>query len=208
MSQFRIPNFLFHLLALVFAGLSTPDASATKPSHFTATTWGMESGLPHPRVKALAQTEDGYLWAATPGGLARFDGQRFKVFDEKEHPLLRDVSALGSGRDNRLWLGIGAGAIVEFRDGRFRTVLPAGTPGLEGGIMILAEDRDGLLWITTGRFRVGILRNGSLEMISDRWKGDAGPVFQARCTRDKRVIVNSAVGLWDVDKDALQPIVR
>jgi len=35
-------------------------------------------------VRAIAQTADGYLWFATFGGLARFDGMNFTVFDGSE----------------------------------------------------------------------------------------------------------------------------
>ncbi|HEX7260698.1 MAG TPA: two-component regulator propeller domain-containing protein, partial [Luteolibacter sp.] len=196
------------VLALLAAFGWAEQIMAEKSGKFMVRTWGMESGLPHPRVKALAQTDDGYLWAATSRGLARFDGQRFVVFDDTVHPGLREVSALASGRDNRLWLGCENGAILECREGRFRTVLPADTPGLGKTIMILAEEGNGHLWITTGNFRVSVLRNGSLDQLSERWVGSFGSGFQARCTRDKRLIVNSHLGLWEPVNDSLRSIIR
>ena len=44
--------------------------------------WQTEQGLPQNTVYAIAQTADGYLWFATIGGLARFDGVRFTTFKE------------------------------------------------------------------------------------------------------------------------------
>jgi Two component regulator propeller len=39
-----------------------------------------DDGLPQNSVTSIAQTADGYLWLGTFGGLARFDGQHFRVF--------------------------------------------------------------------------------------------------------------------------------
>jgi hypothetical protein len=48
---------------------------------FAVRAWQIDDGLPDNRVQAIAQTPDGYLWAGTGAGLARFDGVRFTVFD-------------------------------------------------------------------------------------------------------------------------------
>ena len=44
--------------------------------------WTTDDGLPQNTVSAILQTRDGYLWLATAGGLVRFDGLRFTVFDK------------------------------------------------------------------------------------------------------------------------------
>jgi ligand-binding sensor domain-containing protein len=43
--------------------------------------WGAKDGLPPRTIRAITQTADGYLWLATDGGLVRFDGVSFHVFD-------------------------------------------------------------------------------------------------------------------------------
>src|SRR5215470_1483526 len=43
--------------------------------------WTTENGLPQNSINDILQTQDGYLWLATNGGLVRFDGVRFVVFD-------------------------------------------------------------------------------------------------------------------------------
>ena len=54
------------------------------PGH-AVSRWEMKDGLPLNKVRAIAQTPDGYLWVGTFNGLARFDGVRFKVFDGNGH---------------------------------------------------------------------------------------------------------------------------
>ena len=48
--------------------------------------WSTEEGLPQSSVHSVLQTQDGYVWVATEGGLARFDGWSFTVFDRKTEP--------------------------------------------------------------------------------------------------------------------------
>ncbi len=43
-------------------------------------TWGVDQGLPQGTVYALAQTADGYVWAATQEGFVRFDGTEFLTY--------------------------------------------------------------------------------------------------------------------------------
>lgn len=55
-------------------------AAQSQPRHVRES-WSTAQGLPQSSVRALVQARDGYLWLATFGGLARFDGTRFVVFD-------------------------------------------------------------------------------------------------------------------------------
>ena len=45
--------------------------------HFTD-----DNGMPQNSVRSLAADAEGFVWIATENGLARFDGQRFNVFDK------------------------------------------------------------------------------------------------------------------------------
>jgi hypothetical protein len=50
--------------------------------------WTIDNGLPQNSIQAMVQTRDGYLWLSTLGGLARFDGVRFRVFNRANTPQL------------------------------------------------------------------------------------------------------------------------
>lgn len=83
--------------------------------------WSTEEGLPQSSVHAIAQTRDGYLWAATEGGLARFDGERFKVFSSSDVDAFGsdDLCCLAEGAGDELWVGTADG-VVRMEKGRFR----------------------------------------------------------------------------------------
>ena len=128
--------------------------------------WHIEDGLPDGHITALAQTPNGYLWVGTPGGLARFDGIRFKVFKAEGTPGLSDsgIAALLAGTKGRLWIGTADGGVAQLdSSGRFYSLPPPVLPGkpptraeswagdfpaqwfwsLQSS---LAEDREGSLW--------------------------------------------------------------
>src|SRR5262245_57608165 len=56
---------------------------------YVQTVWTTEDGLPQNSVNAIVQSRDGYLWLATFGGLARFDGVRFTIFNSANTPGLK-----------------------------------------------------------------------------------------------------------------------
>src|SRR6185295_10655656 len=62
------------------------------PSEYVHRSWDEETGLPHKLVYSLVQTKDGYLWLATQGGLVRFDGLNFTVFNDLNTPEITENS--------------------------------------------------------------------------------------------------------------------
>jgi signal transduction histidine kinase/ligand-binding sensor domain-containing protein len=81
--------------------------------------WSTEEGLPQSSVHSIAQTPDGYLWLATEGGLVRFDGIAFRIFDRGSEPafISDDICCLavdGAG----LWIGTADG-VLRLQQGQF-----------------------------------------------------------------------------------------
>src|ERR1700727_2101851 len=97
-------------------------AFATAPSGFTRKVWQTQDGLPEQTVQAFAQTPDHYLWIGTTGGLLRFDGARFTLFDHGNTPQLHEnsVFALLTSRDGSLWIGTEGGGLVRLKNGELR----------------------------------------------------------------------------------------
>jgi ligand-binding sensor domain-containing protein len=75
--------------------------------------WQTDNGLPQNTVHSIRQTRDGYLWLATDGGLVRFDGIDFTLFDRRSTPQLRSnlISALNETPDGTLWVATADGLL-------------------------------------------------------------------------------------------------
>jgi signal transduction histidine kinase/ligand-binding sensor domain-containing protein len=157
----RIPRWLLGgLLALQPAPAHALDPSRliTQYGHDV---WLTRDGLPQNSVRAIVQTRDGYLWLGTWGGLARFDGVRFTIFNRANTPALRDsrITALTEGADGSLWIGTAAGGLMRLKNATFEAYRSEGDPSYEERsrwqIRSVAPGRDGALWIGTsgGGFR-------------------------------------------------------
>ena len=132
--------------------------------------WGTDEGLPQSSITDIVQTRDGYLWLGTFGGLARFDGIKFTVFDSGNTKELKSsrIFTLYEDADGVLWIGTERGGLTRYLDGRFKTYTTRdGLPSDNvGGIY---RDKAGVLWVGTeggvtsfieGEFRTYTERDG------------------------------------------------
>jgi signal transduction histidine kinase/ligand-binding sensor domain-containing protein/DNA-binding response OmpR family regulator len=132
--------------ALLWTPLSMALSPDKLPSQYVFTAWQTADGLPQNSVMAIAQTPDGYLWAGTQEGLARFDGVRFVVYDRRHVPEIHSsfITALATDAAGRLWIGTTAGpALLE--NGRF-TDLVHGEPLSTLSIQDLVVASNGDVW--------------------------------------------------------------
>jgi diguanylate cyclase (GGDEF)-like protein len=91
------------------AGSAKPIASASGElafDDFLRRGWSTESGMPQITAADLVQDRQGFVWIGTEGGLARFDGEHFQVFNSANTPALSHqmVRRLHVDRDGRLWV--------------------------------------------------------------------------------------------------------
>src|SRR5690349_15911966 len=75
--------------------------------------WQVEDGLPQNSVNQIIQTKDGYLWLATHGGLVRFDGVKFKIFDISNTPELKSnrVMHIATDETGQLYINTSEGGL-------------------------------------------------------------------------------------------------
>ena len=66
---------------------------------------GLEDGLPQIRIYEMTQDPGGWLWIGTQGGVARYDGQNFKVWAQKDGLRSNHVSAICPLEENNVLLG-------------------------------------------------------------------------------------------------------
>jgi hypothetical protein len=74
----------------VFGGFNSSVISEA----FLQDRWTTEQGLPQNTVISIVQTRDGYIWLGTFGGLVRFDGVKFTVFNTINAPEPANYGAL------------------------------------------------------------------------------------------------------------------
>ena len=67
------------LVLLIWSGTVLALDPQRELYQFGHEVWLTENGLPQNTVHAITQTKDGYVWMATEGGLARFDGISFTI---------------------------------------------------------------------------------------------------------------------------------
>jgi len=117
---------------------------------YTRHVWQAPDGLPEQTVQAFAQTPDGYLWIGTTGGLLRFDGAHFTLFDRQNTPALREFSifCLMVSRDGALWIGTEGGGLARYLHGEFTSWTTI--EGLSNDfVRALAQDANGTIWAGT-----------------------------------------------------------
>lgn len=73
--------------------------------------WTSEQGLPQTSIRPILQTQDGFLWIGTRGGLARFDGASFVLYKANALNSLSDdfITGLAEDRDGSLWISSASG---------------------------------------------------------------------------------------------------
>jgi signal transduction histidine kinase/ligand-binding sensor domain-containing protein len=83
--------------------------------------WNTGSGLPQDTVRQFLQTRDGFMWLATDGGLVRFDGSDFAVYDRRNTPQMQSdlVNGLAEDSDGNLWVATSNGLVRLGKDGIF-----------------------------------------------------------------------------------------
>lgn len=148
------------IVRLLFLGLillsasgkaALPDAA---PYRYHAREWSVEQGLPQITVTAIVQDKQGFIWAGTQAGLARFDGTRFRVFDSDNTPQLPGprINALTVDRDGRLLIGSNEGLAMHVHE--HFVALAAPQPGI-GEVNALAATPDAVFIAAEhGLFRI------------------------------------------------------
>lgn len=135
------------LLANLFIA---PAHAQSQPPQYVTRVWQTEQGLPQNSVTTMLQDHQGYLWIGTFGGLARFDGERFTLFESGDLlPLGNNgILSLYESRSGVLWIGTLDGGLIRVDNGvatayKRRDGLPSRF------VSSIREDKEGKLWFNT-----------------------------------------------------------
>ena len=187
------------VLLVLAAGGVGPGAEAG--GRFTVDVFGTAQGLPSSAVLAVTQTRDGYLWAGTLAGLARFDGAQFAVFDENNTPGLNSsqIRRLYEDRQTNLWIGTENGGLAIVKAGKV-TSLDLGQSGPVGRLRAICEDTNGAVMLYTDSGLLARYRDGKV----DTWH--AGSTEFSTC---RAMILEDSGWLWvgtNTQLAALNPV--
>lgn len=132
---------------LILFGLLT---SVMHAQHYLYSTrnYTAVDGLPQSKVTAMAEDAHGYLWLGTEGGgLARFDGQKFKVYTTKNGLLSNDVMGVNIDRQQNIWV-LNTWGITKFDGRNFKRFQNSGSPSTAKRFRKLYAHGDSIFAIT------------------------------------------------------------
>lgn len=97
------------------------NANLKSQNTITFERWYSKNGLPQNTISKIVQTQDGYLWLATSGGLVRFDGVNFKTYDVSNLPLISSnrIMYLHETKSGDLILIAYESPMIVYRKGEF-----------------------------------------------------------------------------------------
>jgi diguanylate cyclase (GGDEF)-like protein len=161
-SRLRLNSSWRFLLGLALAALLGTAAAAPAEKRWSRLAdiafqhVTQDQGLPNAIATALAEDGQGFLWVGTLGGLARWDGYRFRVYkaDAQQPGALPDnyvQSLLGDAR-GRLWVGTSSAGLLRHDPAtdRFVAYPVGGDQGLSHvSVRQIVDDGAGGLWVVT-----------------------------------------------------------
>ena len=116
----RHPKAICVFILLVLIVFST-----TLTAQYRFDQWTTENGLPQNSVNSIVQTRDGYIWFTTFGGLVRFDGIKFKIFNTINAPTFKSNRLIRATEapDGSLLIGGQNGDLISYKDDVFRPII-------------------------------------------------------------------------------------
>jgi diguanylate cyclase (GGDEF)-like protein len=159
---------------------------------------GQHDGLPHAIATGVAEDADGYLWASTQDGVARWDGYRFKVYparpDDPHGLPVSYVRTVVADTKGRIWVGMDGGGLA-----RFEAATNAFTRFGGSTVLQLSPDAEGGMWAASTTGLMHVRASGKVE---DAWAhgGKIDPLPESATTavlqdHEGAVWVGTAYGL-------------
>ncbi len=138
----------------------------TQAQKYTLETYTAKTGLPQNSVNDIVQDPQGYLWFATQGGAARFDGYEFEHFNSLNGLPDDYVNCLLTDHAGNLWFGTEGGLAVY--DGTHFQTYDEGDGLVDNDVVGMIEDPEGNIWAWTA-YGISVLTG---DTILSYTKGD------------------------------------
>ncbi|MBI9107312.1 MAG: response regulator [Spirochaetales bacterium] len=148
---------LMFLMGGLFTILAAVPVFTDDTARFRLNRLSTEDGLPNPSVSSILQDNNEYLWFGTQGGLARYDGFGFQIFNQDpfnknslSHNLIQTMMLDTNGS---IWLGTYDG-LNQFdplteRFTRYQRKTGSSTTLSDSVVVSIFRDSSGRLWVGT-----------------------------------------------------------
>jgi ligand-binding sensor domain-containing protein/two-component sensor histidine kinase len=163
------PAFERWFVLILLCATATHSASALDPhrslKEYGHQTWQTDNGLPENTVHSILQARDGFLWLGTEGGLVRFDGVDFNIFNSENTPALKSNTIYDLFQDSSgaLWVSTADG-LLRYEQRSFQRF--AQTDGLPGNaVWFTFQDKRGSLWAITAD-GISVFRGSKFEVVA------------------------------------------
>ena len=158
------------LLCGVFAVFLTvisciPAFASVEEPGYVRTVFNENNGLPTNEANVVLQTDDGYLWVGSYGGLLRYDGTNFRNFSAEGAIATPSIRVLFQDSVGRLWIGSSDAGVFVYENYVFTAVPCTENTGFLS-IRDFAEDSRGTIYVATSS-GVCEIRDGLLTPLDD-----------------------------------------
>jgi signal transduction histidine kinase/ligand-binding sensor domain-containing protein len=179
--------------------------SISSVAHIAFYHYGIERGLPEPRIISVSQDSSGFIWLAGEHSLYRFDGERYKTYryinSGSSRLPFNNIKILFTDTRGILWAGSFSG-LAYFDAASDGFIYPEKN---WGNVIVndLAEDHQGFLWAATqeGLARINFTTKETLwftDSLIVKSKGKnvlpAGNISRIACHDDGRIWFSDGTG--------------
>ena len=165
------------LSCLVFAAFVLNEGgnkaayAATDEPGYVRTVFNKENGLPTDEANTVIQTDDGYLWIGSFGGLLRYDGTNFRNFSAEGKIATPSIRALYQDSKGRLWIGSSDAGVFVYENNEFSAVPCSEKYGFLS-IFDFIEDKNGVIYVASTSGLCEIADGKMIPVADARVKGE------------------------------------
>lgn len=162
--------------------LCLPFILSAQPQQLLKNFLTVDNGLSHNEVTSIVQDNDGFVWIGTRGGLNRYDGYDFKIFNQvpgDSNSLVNpSIESLFVDKKGNIWIGSKSGGVSKYspESESFKNIIEnyQHKSGIltENRILSFYEDRRGRIWMGTGDS--GLIIYDENTNASDHYLGNLG----------------------------------
>lgn len=184
MISYSLDHFRYSILLLFLLKVSCSYSQL-----YNFRNYSLDEGLSQSEVNCIYEDSRGYLWIGTSGGgLNRFDGKEFTVYEQKNGLCGQIINAVSEDQDHNILIGSQSGDLCKFTGSGFQNISWGTDKNVQGGNIqfIVTDDNNNTI---IGKDDKILLYNGKQfeQLIA---KNDTARYITLRCfKKDSRNIL-------------------